>query len=50
MEKTYDVRVLWCYMALDGYTERKSTAEITDKERTYKIPDGIVFTVNCLEV
>ena len=31
-----DIKEMWCYIALDGYTERKSTAEIIDKEKTHK--------------
>ena len=50
-----DVREMWCYVVLDGYTERKSTAEISGKEKTQGIPNDTVITSSaerfrCLEV
>merc|ERR1712122_392962 len=44
-----------CYIALDYDTELKSTAESSDKEKTYELPDGNIITVGaerfrCAEV
>ena len=47
-EMARDVKEMWCYISLDGYTGRKSTAEITDKEKTYEIPVGIIITVSAI--
>ena len=45
-EVARDVKEMWCYIALDGYTERKSTAEMSDKEKTYEIPVGIIIILS----
>ena len=50
-----DVKEKLCYIALDYDTELKSTAESSDKEKTYELPDGNIITVGaerfrCAEV
>jgi len=40
-----DVKEKLCYIALDYDTELKSTAESSDKEKTYELPDGNIITV-----
>ena len=44
-----------CVIAPEGYTELKSTAEVSDEEKTYEIPVGTIITVSaewfcCLKV
>ena len=40
---------MWCYIALDGNTELKSTAVSSDKEKTYMLSDGntTTFSAEC---
>merc|ERR1712122_373478 len=50
-----DLKEKLCYIALDYDTELKSTAESSDKEKTYELPDGNIITVGaerfrCAEV
>jgi len=40
-----DVKEKLCYIALDFDTEMKMSAESTDNEKTYELPDGNMITV-----
>ena len=41
-----DVKGKWCYIALEGCTDRKSTVKFSDEKKTYEIPVGIIITVS----
>ena len=53
-EVARDVKGRWCFIALDDNTELKSTAESSDKEKTYETPVGIITVsaqrFRCLEL
>ena len=40
-----DVKEMWGYIALDESTELNSTAEGSEKEMTYELPNGNIITV-----
>ena len=40
-----DVKDMSCDITPEGYTELKSTAEVSNEEKTYVIPIGTIITV-----